>query len=96
MTPRKQATAVYLKAAKLVASGHEYFACLAIDNAFWTISGLTIDLDQVQDEFARMFKPCHRIRVESWFGWNAQHANRDRRVLALLLAAQAHEIGVKS
>jgi hypothetical protein len=81
---------LFLKAAERVEDGLNSFACHAIRDAvpFGFLDSLN---QQAQDFFAEHFKPKHYTRGQSWFGPGWMQENRDRRVVALTLAAAIAE-----
>lgn len=72
------------------------FSCHALDRALWDAGVGHEDQDLIHDEYARMFKPAKIDPLDSWFGPGNDEKNdryRKHRVQALLLAAEAHELG---
>lgn len=82
---------VFLAAAKLIDSGREQFCCCALDEIGPVAFG-----DSPEEVFHRLFKPPGALSFGAYFGYvrpggnpDLNHADsRERRVIALLLAAE--------
>lgn len=72
------------------------FSCHALDKAMREANVSWPDECLINAEYARLFKPASVSVDEPWFGRGESRKNdlnRQRRVHALLLAAEAHKLG---
>lgn len=96
---------IFVRAAEqVVCHSHSFnYACLelrcSVKKVFGTMvmggskwQAFTEAANTIENEFARMLKPRNKLKGAVWFGPVCKPVNTEYRALALLFAAQAHEL----